>query len=241
MIRALTTLVGLAAAAAILYFVTDVGANGGSVWLVALVWAAGGLAVGVLYQLGGRRAPGLRTNLPLLIIGFLPWTILTAALVAIQANKPVWLADRGRDVLPDAWIVRWEVSLPAFAIVSGLLLAFSLIEPRVGIREVVTVADTTTAPVEAYTPYVPPEPPSTPPEPAYPPITAVQPAVTSGRETAVSDPETAETVVSHAPRAVDDRPPRPDSAGATEDLEAAPDPENPVRVIHPERESHADG
>ena len=57
MVRALTTLVGLAAAAAILYFVTDVGDNGGSYWTRAL-------------RLGCRRArprdllPGRRSPLP---------------------------------------------------------------------------------------------------------------------------------------------------------------------------------
>src|SRR5450432_152932 len=121
MVRALTTLAGLVAVAAILYFVTDVGTSGGRFWLVALVWAGAGLALGVLYQGGGRRAPGLRMNLPLLLLGFLPWTLLTAALVAIQANNPVWLADRGRDLIPDGWIARWEFSLPVFAFGSGLL------------------------------------------------------------------------------------------------------------------------
>jgi hypothetical protein len=185
-------------------------------------------------------------NFPLLVLAFLPWTILTAALVAIEADKPVWLADRGRDILPDAWIARWDASLPAFAIVSGLLLAFALLEPRVGIRDTAPAVDTATAPVEAYTPYEPPEPPYTAPEPTYTPITAVQPAVTSDDETIVRrDPETAETVVSHEQRAIDERPTRLLSDGTTEqpeqESEPAADPENPVQVIHPERESSTDG
>jgi hypothetical protein len=189
MIRALTTLFGLVAAAVILYFVTDIDQSGGSFWLVALVWAAAGLVIGVLYEAGGRRTPGLRMNLPLLILGFLPWTLLTAALVAVQAGKPVWLADRGRDVLPDGWIPRWDASLPAFAFGSGLLLAFALIEPRVGVREEVA-ADSSTAPVMPYTPYVPPEPAQ------ETPATAVQPAVTGEpRALAAPEPEAAETVV----------------------------------------------
>jgi hypothetical protein len=242
MIRALTTLVGLAAAAAILYFVTDVGDGGGSWWSFALVWAAAGFVLGLLYQAGGRRAPGVRMNLPMLILAFLPWTVLTAALVAIQAGKPVWLADRGRDILPDGWIGRWEISLPAFALGTGLLLAFSLIEPRVGIRERVEVADTTTAPVEAYTPYVPAEPPYAPDEPAYTPVTAVQPAVGGERETVVRrNPDTTETVVSHDQRAIDERPTtRLISEGSADDREHAADVENPVQVIHPEREGRSD-
>lgn len=223
MVRALTTLAGLAAAAAILYFVTDVGTSGGRFWLVALVWAAAGLALGVLYQGGGRRAPGLRKNLPLLILGFLPWTILTAALVAIQANKPVWLADRGRDLLPDAWIARWEVSLPVFAFGSGLLLAFSLIEPRIGIREP-AAPNSTNAPIEEYTPYTPPEP-----APDLP-ITAIQPAVR---------PE-APTVVEHQP-AIDERPTTLLLPDATPDEDATPEDANPVQVIHPQREGQTDG
>jgi hypothetical protein len=224
MIRALTTLVGLAAAAAILYFVTDVGDGGGSWWLFGAVWAAAGLALGVLYQGGGRRAPGLRTNVPQLIQAFLPWTVLTAAHVALQANDPVWLADRGRDILPDCWIGRWEVSLPAFALVSGLLLAFSLIEPRIGIRDTPPVVDSTTAPIEEYTPYVPPEP-------AYTPITAVQPVTRPEAETVVTgDPNAAETLVSREQPAIDERPTRLLADGSTSE------PENPVQVIHPERE-----
>jgi hypothetical protein len=194
MIRALTTLVGLVAAAAVLYFISDIDQTGGSFWVVALVWAAAGLVVGVLYQAGGRRAPGVRMNLPLLIVGFLPWTLLTAALVAVQAGKPVWLADRGRDVLPDRWIPRWDMSLSAFAFGSGLLLALALIEPRIGVREEIA-PDSSTAPVMPYTPYVPPEPdPETP-------VTAVQPAVTGEPRALVApaEPDAQETVVTNAP------------------------------------------
>lgn len=220
MIRALTTLVGLAAAAAILYFVTDIGSGGGSYWLIALVWAGAGLALGVLYQGGGRRGPGLRMNVPLLLLAFLPWTLLTAALVAITANKPVWLANRGRDLLPDAWIGRWEASLPAFALVSGLLLAFSLIEPRIGVREPRPV-DSANAEIEPYTPYQP--------------VTAVQPAVSLEPETVVTPPDAAETIVTDGPPPIDEHPsPRLLSDGSGEHVE------NPVQVIHPEREGHAD-
>src|ERR1700759_959732 len=101
MVRALTTLVGLAAAAAILYFVTDVGESGGSFWTRALLWAAGGLVIGIFYQAGGRGAPGFRANTPMLVLAFLPWTVLTAALVAEVADNPSWLSDRTRDFLPD--------------------------------------------------------------------------------------------------------------------------------------------
>ena len=79
MIRALSTLLGAAAAAAILYFVSDIGQSGGSYWPIALVWAAAGLALGAFYQAGGRRSPGLRMNFPLLILVFLPWALLTSA------------------------------------------------------------------------------------------------------------------------------------------------------------------
>jgi hypothetical protein len=237
MVRALTTLVGLAAAAAILYFVTDVGDGGGSWWLFALVWAGAGFALGLLYQGGGRRAPGVRMNLPLLLLGFLPWTVLTAALVAIEADNPAWLADRARDLLPNAWIDRWLVSVPVFAFGAGLLLAFSLLEPRIGIRETPSPADSATAPVEEYTPYTPPEPPYSPPEPVSTPVTAVQPAVTREPDAVVTppDPDTAETVVSNEQRAIDERPTRLLSDGSTASAE------NPVQVIHPEREGHSNG
>jgi hypothetical protein len=230
MIRALTTLVGLAGAAAILYFVTDAGNGGGSWWSFAGLWAAAGLVLGILYQSGGRRAPGVRMNVPQLVFAFLPWTVLTGALVAVQAGKPVWLADRGRDIVPDAWIPRWDASLPAFAFGVGLLLAFALIEPRVGIREVAPALDSSQAPIEAYTPYTPPEPASTP-------VTAVQPAVAPPAEpapetTGTREPDTAETVVSKR-RAVGRRTTRVISPAGNDD------PANPVEVIQPQRERDA--
>jgi hypothetical protein len=228
MIRALTTLVGLAAAAAVLYFVTDVGDSGGSWWLFALVWAGAGFVLGVFYQGGGRRAPGIRMNLPLLIVAFLPWTVLTAALVALEANKPVWLADRGRDIIPDAWIGRWEVSLPAFAFGAGLLLALALIEPRIGIRESEPALDSTTAPVEEYTPY-------SPPEPAYAPTTAIQPVAEPAPQLEPAPEPEAETVIS-SQRAIDERPTTRLLAHGSVD-----DPANPVQVIHPQDESGSDG
>jgi hypothetical protein len=198
-VRALSTLVGAAAAAAILYFVSDIGQSGGSLWPISLVWAAAGLALGILYQAGGRRAPGLRANLPLLILAFLPWTLLTAALVAVQAHKPVWLSDRARDVLPDGWITRWELSLPAFAIGSGVLLAFSLIEPRVGLRppdpEPVPVP-VPVAEANPYTPSVPWQPPEQRPTIVAAPSTSVT-EIQPPRE-----PEPDQTAIAEQPAAL---------------------------------------
>ncbi|MEO9174120.1 MAG: hypothetical protein ABI317_01315 [Gaiellales bacterium] len=192
MIRALTTLVGAAAAAGILYLVSDIGQSGGSLWPISLVWAAAGLALGLLYQVGGRRAPGLRTNLPLLILAFVPWTLLTAALVAFQAHKPVWLSDRARDVLPDGWITRWELSLPAFAIGSGLLLAFSLIEPRVGLRP----PDPEPVPVTEANPYTP-STPWQPPEQRPTVVTTPEASVTEIQPPRAPDSD--QTAISERP------------------------------------------
>jgi hypothetical protein len=180
-IRALSTLVGAAAAVAILYVVSDIGQSGGSYWPIALVWAAAGLALGAFYQAGGRRSPGLRMNFPLLIFVFLPWTLLTSALVAYQAHNPVWLFDRAKDVLPNAWIPRLESSLPAFAFASGLLLAFSLLEPRIGLRP----PDPVPEPVVERNPYVPEtpwQPPEERPTVVAPPVTLVQPRADVERE-----------------------------------------------------------
>ena len=59
MIRALTTLVGLACAAALLLLVTDTGsAEGGGLWQRAALLAGAGLVAGAFYQLGGIRRPG---------------------------------------------------------------------------------------------------------------------------------------------------------------------------------------
>lgn len=210
MIRALTTLAGLAAAAAILYFVSDVGDAGGSFWLKALVWAAAGLAIGVLYQAGGRRAPGLRTNVPLLVFAWLPWTLLTGAVVAYQAHNPVWLSNRARDVIPDSWLDRWVISLPAFALGVGLLFAFSLLEPRIGLRP------PEPEPVVASNPYVP-ETPWQPPEER--PTTFSEP---------VAEPE--RTPDSGIEQTAIQEPPTVLRLG---------EPENPVKVIEPAREDRA--
>ena len=123
-------------------------------------------------------------------------------------------------MLPDRWIPRWDLSLPAFAFGSGLLLAFALIEPRIGIRAE-TEPDSSTAPVMPYTPYVPPEPlPETP-------VTAVQPAV-------AAEPDTTETVVTNEPLAVDERPTRLLPQGSSNA------PENPVQVVQPTRPDDPD-
>ena len=67
MIRALTTLVGLACAAALLLLVNDTGsADGGGLWKRAALLGGAGLVAGAFYQLGGIRRPGVRLNIPLL-------------------------------------------------------------------------------------------------------------------------------------------------------------------------------
>ena len=232
MVRALTTLVGLTAAAAILYFVTDVGDNGGSYWTRALVWAAAGLVLGIFYQAGGRRSPGFRANTPMLLLAFLPWTVLSAALVAVAADNPSWMSDRARDFLPDSWIARWEVSLPAFAFVSGLLLAFSLIEPRVGLAAP-SPANAATAEISPWTPPEPRPHVDEPPAVVEAPPTAVidpPPAVVEERPTAVVDESPA--VVEESPAVVDENAVpvrRPEGATA-----AGYPPAEPQREVEPD-------
>ena len=81
MIRALTTLVGLIGAAALLLLVTDTGeAEGGGLWQRAALLAAAGLAAGTFYQLGGIRRPGVRVNVPLFVGAFIPWSLLALAI-----------------------------------------------------------------------------------------------------------------------------------------------------------------
>jgi hypothetical protein len=130
MIRALTTLIGLACAAALLLLVPDVGsAEGGGLWKRAALLAAAGLVAGVLYQLGGIRRPGMRLNLPMLLLGFLPWTLLAVAICAQRAGTPASLTDLVRDIVPDGALTRWSASFPILAFTSGLLFALALIEP----------------------------------------------------------------------------------------------------------------
>jgi hypothetical protein len=132
MIRALSTLAGLACAAALLLLVPDTGSGeGGGLWKRAALVAAAGLVAGVLYQLGGIRRPGFRVNAPLFIAAFLPWTVLAVAICAQRSGTPASLTRWVRDVLPDNLLTRWSASFPVLAFTSGLLLAFALIEPLV--------------------------------------------------------------------------------------------------------------
>jgi hypothetical protein len=234
-VRALTTLVGLAGAAAILYFVTDLGDGGGSYWLFALLWAGAGFAVGLLYQAGGRRAPGLRTNIWMLLFAWLPWTLLSAAVIANRAGKPGWIADRARDAIPRAWLDRWEFSLPAFGVGVGLLLAFSLIEPRIGIR----LPDP--EPFVEPNPYAPDTPWQAPEERPF--ATSEQPAVGRGPR-GVSDTEIQPPRRVQAQRQSQTEAPTEIQAPASEaetqvqpppELPELPAPEQPIREIEPAR------
>jgi hypothetical protein len=132
MIRALTTLLGLACAAALLLLVPDTGsAEGGGLWKRAALLVAAGLVAGAFYQLGGIRRPGVRLNAPLLVTAFVPWTALAIAICAQRAGTPVWLSDIVHDVLPDSVLTRWSASFPILAFADGLLFAFALVEPLV--------------------------------------------------------------------------------------------------------------
>jgi hypothetical protein len=147
MIRALTALIGFALAAVILYFVPDAGdVISDPVWSVPLLWAAAGLVAGIFYQAGGLRRPGMKVNIPLFLLVFLPWTIVTAAVVAHSTGDPSWLADRARSIAGRDALDRFTASLAAFAFGSGLLLAFSVLEPRTDVVVEEVVADAGAAP-----------------------------------------------------------------------------------------------
>ncbi len=132
MMRAITTLIGLACAAALLLLVNDTGAaDGGGLWQRAALIAGAGLVAGAFYQLGGIRRPGVRLNVSLLVLAFAPWALLAVAICALRAGTPVWLGDLARDVLPDGAATRWSPSFPILAFMAGVLLAWALVEPRV--------------------------------------------------------------------------------------------------------------
>jgi hypothetical protein len=129
MIRAFTTLAGLACAAALLLLVPDTGsAEGGGLWRRAALLAAAGLVAGALYQLGAVRRPRVRLNAPMLVGAFLPWTVLAIAICAQRSGTPSSLTSWVRDILPDSVLTRWSPSFPILAFTSGLLLAFALVE-----------------------------------------------------------------------------------------------------------------
>jgi hypothetical protein len=144
MIRAFTTLIGLACAAALLLLVPDTGsAEGGGLWKRAALLAAAGLVAGAFYQLGGIRRTGVRLNLPFLIGAFLPWTLLAIAICAQRSGTPSTLTRWVRDILPDSALTRWSGSFPILAFTSGVLLALALVEPLVQaqVREITAVKD----------------------------------------------------------------------------------------------------
>jgi hypothetical protein len=136
MFRALTALVGFAAAAVLLELAPRAGnLTGSELWYVAGVWALAGLVAGVCYQAGGVRRPGLRMNSWMLIV-LVPWVILSVAVITQLSNPASRVAGWARDVFPDAWLAHWTTGIAAFALVSGLLLALSVVEPRVGVPPV---------------------------------------------------------------------------------------------------------
>jgi hypothetical protein len=142
MIRALATLLGFAAAAVLLAVAPDAGdLTGDHLWYIAGVWAAAGLVAGIFYQAGGVRRPGTRLNMPMLFLAWLPWTLLAAGAIVQIAEPGSDVARLYRDVLPDTWLAHWAIAMSALAFGSGLLLAFSLIEPRVAVNRIVTAAE----------------------------------------------------------------------------------------------------
>jgi hypothetical protein len=142
MIRALATLLGLAAAAVLLALAPDAGdLTGDKLWYVAGVWAAAGLVAGIFYQAGGVRRPGTRLNQPMLFLAWLPWTLLAVGAIVQLAEPGGDVARLYRDVFPDTWLAHWAIATSALCFGSGLLLAFSLIEPRVLVNRIVTTAE----------------------------------------------------------------------------------------------------
>jgi hypothetical protein len=139
MIRALVALIGFAAAAALLAVAPEVATMSGTgLWWVYLVVGAAGLVAGAVYQLGGVRSPGIRVNVPLFLLVFVPWTALAVGLTALTAN-PSSFAARWTANLPNTVQANWQTMLPVWWFAAGLLLAFSIIEPRV--RRVVAEDD----------------------------------------------------------------------------------------------------
>jgi hypothetical protein len=160
MIRALTTLIGLAGAAALLLLVPDTGAaEGGGLWGRAALLAGAGLVAGAFYQLGGIRRPGVRLNMPLLLCAFVPWSLLAVAICALRTGTPVWLSDLVHDLLPESALRRWSPSFPILAFTDGLVFAFALVEPLVQVHPpTVEVVEEETAPVRPVAVEDPPQP-----------------------------------------------------------------------------------
>jgi hypothetical protein len=147
MFRALTALVGFAVAAVLLELAPRAGnLTGSELWYVAGVWALAGLVAGVCYQAGGVRRPGLRVNWWMLIV-LVPWVILSVAVITQLSNPASRIAGWARDVFPDAWLAHWTTGIAAFALVAGLLLALTVVEPRVGVRPVAAPRPLVPAPV----------------------------------------------------------------------------------------------
>ena len=110
-----------------------------------LLWAAAGLVAGIFYQAGGLRRPGMRVNVPLFLLVFLPWTVVTVALVASSTGEISWLADEAAASRPGR-------ARPLDGIARRLRLRerptapSPVLEPRTGVVVEEVVADDTDAP-----------------------------------------------------------------------------------------------
>jgi hypothetical protein len=124
MVRALVTLLGAAGALALLYLAPDGGRRARQRALgVAFAIAGAGFALGLLYQGGGIRKPGVRHERLAAPARGGPWTLLALGIVAQSADVGSNIAGWTPRRRPGDVLERWVDGDAAFALGSGLLLA----------------------------------------------------------------------------------------------------------------------
>jgi len=142
MARALVTLIGFAIAGLVLYAVPDVARYADHPdWGVPALWAIAGFVGLAAYRAGSLRGVSARPDIPILILVFLPWTVVTVAVIAHVTGDPATIASHARDIASRRVLDRLADSAGPLAFASGALLALGLVGPR-RVRAVVPEAVT---------------------------------------------------------------------------------------------------
>jgi hypothetical protein len=144
MARALVTLIGFATAGLVLYAVPDVTRfTDHPDWGVPALWALAGFVGLAAYRAGSLRGLSARLDVPVLVLVFLPWTLVAIAVIAHVTGEPSTIASHARDLTSRRVLDRLADSAGPLAFGAGALLALGLIGPRARtiVRETVAPRD----------------------------------------------------------------------------------------------------
>lgn len=140
--RATATLIGVAAAGALLWLATQVldvqfgfSGSSGEYWAFVGLAAAAGLVIALSQVLGGWTKWGLpRISLPVLLVGFLPALVAGGLVLLATAPGGGWTTDRATDIVGEVGASTVVDDLGALfpVIAFGLGLVFGLVFDTAG-------------------------------------------------------------------------------------------------------------